>query len=265
MLANQDVLNIATAERRLTLDIAIKGKNMQSILKTHGDELPLKALSGIILLTTEFFSGSGTQMTAAQSFQTASLLLDSYPAETIEDVLLCFKNAKQGRYGKIYNRIDGQIIFEWFKQYLDEKYSYIEMKHHNEKHEKNDQNNVTLDLLSSFIEPIIAYAKQSSEQQPAAVSKIDEKQEIEALTNHINKIPTQQLKTLLNDYETKSKRNFWSHYDSQRNLITKEIERRERITTSSGTGKGDDGQVHENSKPDLRVPAGDKANDGRKP
>ena len=55
-LVDRDVLAIAMTERKLTLQTASAGPNLQSIAKTHGDSLPIKALSGIILVTTEFFS-----------------------------------------------------------------------------------------------------------------------------------------------------------------------------------------------------------------
>lgn len=242
-LANQEAISIAVAERNLSVELASKGKNLQSIVKSHGMELPLSALSGIILLTTEFFAGSGTQMSPTQSIQTAALLLESYPAETIEDVMLCFKNAKQGKYGKIYNRIDGQIIFEWFRQYLDEKYEYLEQKRHQEKYEINDRNNETLGMLSSLIEPIIIKAKLDNQPPPLKSRQLDEKSEIETIQNNLHILPTNQLKSLLHDYETKSKGNFWSHYENQRDIIRKEIERRTREEAGSGAGKVDAGEV----------------------
>lgn len=242
-LANQEAISIAVAERNLSVELASKGKNLQSIVKSHGMELPLSALSGIILLTTEFFAGSGTQMSPTQSIQTAALLLESYPAETIEDVMLCFKNAKQGKYGKIYNRIDGQIIFEWFRQYLDEKYEYLEQKRHQEKYEINDRNNETLGMLSSLIEPIIIKAKLDNQPPPLKSRQLDEKYEIETIQNNLHILPTKQLKSLLHDYETKSKGNFWSHYESQRDIIRKEIERRTREEAGGGAGNVDTGEI----------------------
>lgn len=52
-------------------------------------------------------------------------LLDKYPAESLEDFILCFKKARQGEYGELI-RLDGPIIFNWMSQYLDEKYKAIE-------------------------------------------------------------------------------------------------------------------------------------------
>ena len=32
-------------------------------------------------------------------------------------------NAKKGKYGKVYGRLDGNVIFEWFNSYMDDRIS----------------------------------------------------------------------------------------------------------------------------------------------
>lgn len=60
-------------------------------------------------------------MTDEQTSETALLIAETYPSLNIADINLIFRNAKLGRYGKIYDRLDGQIILEWFDRYFDER------------------------------------------------------------------------------------------------------------------------------------------------
>jgi pantothenate kinase len=41
---------------------------------------------------------------------------------SLEDVILFFEGAKQGKYGKVYDRLDQQIIFEMLEVYRDERH-----------------------------------------------------------------------------------------------------------------------------------------------
>lgn len=43
----------------------------------------------------------------------------------IEDVMLCLQRAKDGYYGEIYARLDGQVVKRWLRQYAIEKQEQI--------------------------------------------------------------------------------------------------------------------------------------------
>lgn len=57
-----------------------------------------------------------------------------YKAECIEDLALMFREARRGRLGKDFNRIDSTTLFNWFREYLDMKYAEKEKQLHNKKH-----------------------------------------------------------------------------------------------------------------------------------
>lgn len=67
------------------------------------------------------FINVGKAMTDEQTFETAMLVVQEFPNLNIADINLIFKNAKMGRYGKQYDRLDGQLILQWFELYFDER------------------------------------------------------------------------------------------------------------------------------------------------
>lgn len=87
----------------------------------------------------------------------AKQLIEMYPVETLEDFVLCFKRGAGGFYGTIYNKLDGSVLCEWMKKYLDEKYTYVEAKVSNEKnqHIENDKVNYEKfrERVAEFIKP----------------------------------------------------------------------------------------------------------------
>lgn len=64
----------------------------------------------------DFFS-VGKTMGAVQVAQTADLIIEEYYFLKPDDFKLCFSRAKKGIYGKVYDRIDGQVIFDWLNTY----------------------------------------------------------------------------------------------------------------------------------------------------
>lgn len=56
-------------------------------------------------------------MTSSQIIQTARLIFFDYSALKPEDVKKCFEQGKKGLYGKIYDRLDGGVLFDWLDNY----------------------------------------------------------------------------------------------------------------------------------------------------
>lgn len=57
------------------------------------------------------------------------LIIYEFSNLTIEEVAVCFVQAKKGHYEKLYNRLDGAVIMSWLKKYRNEK--LIRLKEHN--------------------------------------------------------------------------------------------------------------------------------------
>jgi hypothetical protein len=81
----------------------------------------LNALLSLLLTDLVLFFNVGKIMSPAQIAQTVALILEDYDWLCIEDLKVCFNNAKKGVYGKLYDRIDGQVILEWIDAYARER------------------------------------------------------------------------------------------------------------------------------------------------
>lgn len=94
---------------------------LQSALK-NGETVAKAAIVYAITDLAMFLNlGKERNMTVPQIAQTAEMVLQKYNYLKLDDLKLCFNNAKQGVYGKIYDRLDGQVIFEFLNAYSDSR------------------------------------------------------------------------------------------------------------------------------------------------
>ena len=119
-------------------DIVVAQMN-KKLPTLHGMYLenPTGALDLIMFLlinVTEYYN-IGKTMNATQIEELAVILCENFRNWTLSDFALCFKNAKVGTYGKIYDRIDGGVITEWCNKYDSDKTHNITAWHHERKNE----------------------------------------------------------------------------------------------------------------------------------
>lgn len=215
-LINKNVIELVKIEKNITLDIAIKAKkNIQH--SRENEENAIRTVTGILLMSSEYFN-VGNKLNEIQAVQTASLFLEQYPIESIEDLILCLKNAKTAKYGKIY-RVDGETIFKWFQLYLNEKYERFEQIKQNEKIEANEllNNSFTADQLKS-IEELIHSIKinQKEKLQP---DRITDKKHLSEFKQNINYYSPEDLEILKAQFIQLSENSFFSKYDDYIELI----------------------------------------------
>lgn len=90
-----------------------------------GDMIVQATLVEAIFDLNDYFNISN-RMTDAQTIDVVRLIMEKFNYFKLADFKLCFKNAKTGLYGKVYNRIDGLIIFEWLNLYASERIQVAE-------------------------------------------------------------------------------------------------------------------------------------------
>lgn len=96
--------------------------SLGQVERAYGYDFIQAYLEGWIVNLREFVN-VGRKMTDLQTFETAMFILQDYKCLNIADINLIFKRAKTGYYGKLYDRLDGQIILDWFRQYFEERCS----------------------------------------------------------------------------------------------------------------------------------------------
>ena len=95
---------------------------ISAIKKQYGYDFIQAYIEGWIVNLREFIN-VGKKMTDMQCNETAMLIVDEYFNLTIADINLIFKNAKLGKYGAMYDRLDGQMILSWFEKHFYERCS----------------------------------------------------------------------------------------------------------------------------------------------
>jgi hypothetical protein len=104
------------------------GPCLSAISSTLGEPGPLvvQALLNVIIADITTFFNIGKGMNDQQIIQTGQLIAEKYNYFKPEDFKLCFKRAKQGDYGTLYDRLDGQVIMGWLQQYDSERDNEVE-------------------------------------------------------------------------------------------------------------------------------------------
>lgn len=73
----------------------------------------------VVLLLDEvvsFFNASNTMEDTQVAF-TTDMIIEEYPYFKIDDLKLALRNGMKGKYGEIYNRLDGSVVMAWLRKY----------------------------------------------------------------------------------------------------------------------------------------------------
>jgi hypothetical protein len=100
--------------------IDLNTPSLAKINKHFGEDFILAYIEGWIVNLRKFLN-VGKSMTDNQTEETAIFILSEYYSITIADIYLVFKKAKLGHFGKIYDRLDGQVILSWFDEFFKER------------------------------------------------------------------------------------------------------------------------------------------------
>lgn len=85
---------------------------------------------------------------------TAELIMEDYYFLRLDELQLCFRMAMKGDFGPLYNRIDGQVFFEWIKKYMTTRGQVTERI----QQEKKQTNNI----YEMFQHPQVQQAMQAA-------------------------------------------------------------------------------------------------------
>ena len=156
-LTENDNLEIALYESDLTVGKALNGTMINKLTKTNIKET-IKTLVLMISRMNDHFNAS-QKLNQEQIITLALDLTDVFKYETLEDVLLMFKYARQGKIGGKVYKLDSSTIFnEWVPDYLELKAIEREKKLAKERAERmkleqetsSNINDKVKDILNSF-------------------------------------------------------------------------------------------------------------------
>ena len=80
------------------------------------EEEVMRVLQLMIINLQEYYQTSDV-LAGAMVEEIALRIILTFAGLTLEDIALCFHQAKSGLLGKVYNRIDGAVIMEWLNIY----------------------------------------------------------------------------------------------------------------------------------------------------
>lgn len=92
--------------------------SIAAIQKQFGEPVLKAFVTELLIDFCEFFNVKNN-MNENQAMQTVDLIISNYYYFSLEDFKLCFENGKLGKSIKIYDRIDGSIIFEMLNKYAE--------------------------------------------------------------------------------------------------------------------------------------------------
>lgn len=147
--------------RKLKTAIACMESDMpvlSSMRRSYGEEWVAAYLAAWIINVQHFFNISA-KMDDAQIDETAYMILDDFWALNVADVNLVFANAKKGQYGQLYGRIDGAIVYEWFRTYFADRCTASANRSIRESEAMASDHPVTDAKASEFIRKLIAKSK----------------------------------------------------------------------------------------------------------
>lgn len=92
-----------------------KPKSLRAIAKVN-IEMCIDAISLFIADVQAFFI-TKSPMGKEQIKEVAMLIYSEYKHYNLYDIGVCFKQGKAGKFGKVYDRLDGGVLFSWLTAY----------------------------------------------------------------------------------------------------------------------------------------------------
>jgi hypothetical protein len=98
-------------------EVLTSGKpQISALIKTHGETVVANAVRALIVGVCENIS-VGKNMTENQIQFAGEMIVEKFWYLKLEDFALCFRRGLVGDYGKIYDRMDVQVLCEWLNEY----------------------------------------------------------------------------------------------------------------------------------------------------
>jgi len=211
-LVSQDQVELLILEKNMTVQKAIDGTKIKSLEKSLGEINMVKVVTYLLMRFSESFN-VGKNITSNQAPLIAIDIIEKYPYETIEDVVLLLKQVRQGIIGdgKDY-KLDGQnILNKWFPEYLEKK--YIEF----ERIKKQELQNVKTEMNPENHPVMQFYAKRRAEK---AKKEKEEQIKLE-IDEMVKSMDRQMLEDTISSWEKQEEMKPFLDYLKQKRSVVK--------------------------------------------
>jgi hypothetical protein len=211
-LADNNEVGLLVFEKNLKLVEAIDGTKIYNLQKEVGE---INTITAICYLINRFNANFnfGKSLTTQQSAILASDIVEKYPYETIEDIVLMFKQVRQGIIGDGKDfKLDGQnVLTKWMPEYLDKKYQELERINKKVSSEFNNQESLSSNAVAQF------YAKRKAEKEKQENLK-NAYQQIDEMCKEMDR---QTLEDTILDWSKKEEMKPYLDYLKRKRLIIK--------------------------------------------
>lgn len=105
-----------------------------ALIKNKTSLTSARALIALAICEVCDFFNVGKNMNDIQIAMTADLILESFGHLKLEELKYCFRRAM--RQGKVFDRIDGNVLISWVREYDDERTEVVMTLSHNKEVEE---------------------------------------------------------------------------------------------------------------------------------
>lgn len=142
ILLNNNESDLIFFEGELSVSSAMNGTTLNKISKIIDKKNVIKIIAYLTTRLSENFN-VGKKFTTEQATIMAFDLFEIFGFETIEDIVLMFKMARQGKIGDGKDfKLDSQTVFhKWIPEYLELKAEQREKEHQDNKKKINQSEN----------------------------------------------------------------------------------------------------------------------------
>jgi hypothetical protein len=162
---------------------------LSELKKNKGEQTALGVLVALMDECQQYFNLQ-QPMNAQQLMLTAELIMEEYYYLRIEELRMCFRMAMKGEFGPVYNRIDGQVFFEWIVKYMPKRQLITDRM----KQEQQSNNNIyeifAHPQMNEAMKDVVTKLDAKMLQEPVKEIKRDKPSELEvALMREYDELP----------------------------------------------------------------------------
>jgi hypothetical protein len=186
-------MELAVLESDLTLSKVLnEGTLLRDLEKKTDKKNMIKLLTSLLIRQSGFFNLK-QNLSPEQCAFIASDLLEVFNYETLEDVVIMLKLARQGKLGITYARLDHETIFsKWVPSYLDLKSQEREKQYLQDKNRISD-GPVSEEGMKKLDELIKKLDKRKEVQNPRTTPIKSQKEYLEEISKFVSELSDDEL------------------------------------------------------------------------